>query len=1097
MKLDIQLKSKEVGTEDLRTHKIRQEEKERAIYRAKIYMLIGVAILCHVWDRVLTVDELRNVQIKAAAISEETEEVGVDSRIMPVLKEEARNIGFMHRKRFFSPEIKLDHSITHDKFYNESTDYINSRDCSLDKVRDDNELLYEGGLLKYKKEYFNTLLNMFPSLGECVSILSDDLDSFYTFINSANVKEHKYKILASLLMLAEGKRVPLSFNKSYNRTELVLRKTNSEEEHFRLNMNVLVKTSKEGTESTDVFEEVLQEKAIEVINFFIENRENKVFIEEKDSSEPSDCDMHEKAQFVNSPAFLIQTYIHYCLETTKEAVLFIHTAYCLLGEWMLQKEESLRKEKMENIARYLISRYIEQEGERRAERDNAFFKSIVSEENRPFDIEKIDITHMKKKPLQDDYICLLGDLLYVGVASDVVPVPMKTNNLSSSSPALGINSLDDKHIQEDAKPALSSGFTDPAETVLLAILMSIAYDAKNNIYRVDHIESASEELKSFFKKYSSVRERVGKEMHNDWNKVVGGLPNPKIRYMRPDRNQLALGMINMLYVIKEITGFSDTKNLKIDRLRDLMDAINNDEIIISNCNKVTDMDEFSEKANIKMDLIDMFNKKIQRMQTFLKEKQKVLEKKQIVLKEKELFKEKNPEIEERLAMVEAEIEELQKENDQRNQGSILDFTSEYRTRCESRKKCLEDDVFEYLNEIIKRFSFNNNIKLCLSKHKWVTNEKYSDLEERIEIEYKLNEHLEDEYHYSVSISIGIGSELGKDHIELNKTKQDIYESTESPIIGMLSSYTDKGIKTSEPKEENRNPSTLNKHVGPTFLYGKEHRVVDILLLNPPIHNMDHINQNVWLLLLYGMEKKLDKNHPFLRLADNILGSACFMDSEIRNTMFIFLSHIPVDKHYPLTGIDKSIDEKYIPSTIRDVLYLAQITKFVSQTTYANILTDLMISLQRKCSNDNYKSNDLPEDQVSIILSEPLLIEILTLNGTTMDYITKIIQSMEGVETKYTASDCKRFGNRPLMWIICSAQTFKYTRWSNIAQECYNLIDIEIATDDGAYMYYCSDKWTGKIKNVLKEIEDLVCVKKDRESMERFSKIRRYFPYAFW
>ncbi|KAI5139843.1 hypothetical protein NEAUS06_2657, partial [Nematocida ausubeli] len=259
-----------------------------------------------------------------------------------------------------------------------------------------------------------------------------------------------------------------------------------------------------------------------------------------------------------------------CLETTKEAVLFIHTAYCLLGEWMLQKEESSRKEKMENIARYLISRYIEQEGERRAERDNAFFKSIVSEENCPFDIEKIDITHMKKKPLQDDYIDHYDDLLYLGVASDVVPVPMKTNNLSFSSPALGINSLDDKHIQEDAKPALSSGFTDPAETVLLAILMSIAYDAKNNIYRVDHIESASEELKSFFKKYSSVREQAGKKMHDDWNKVVGGLPNPKIRYMRPDRNQLALGMINMLYVIKEITGFRDTVNLKIDALRNLM-----------------------------------------------------------------------------------------------------------------------------------------------------------------------------------------------------------------------------------------------------------------------------------------------------------------------------------------------------------------------------------------------------------------------------------------------------------------------------------------------------------------------------------------------
>ncbi|KFG26778.1 uncharacterized protein NESG_00934 [Nematocida ausubeli] len=1056
------LESKEVATEDLRTYKIRQEEKERAICRAKIYMLIGVAILCHVWDRVLTVDGLRNVQIKAAAISEETKEVGVDSRIMPVLKEEARNIGFMHRKRFFSPEIKLDYCIPLEEDDCEHPVYRFKRNCSLDKVRDDNELLYEGDLLKYKKEYFNTLLNMFPSLDECVSILSDDLDSFYTFINSANVKEHKHKILASLLMLAEGKSVPLSFNKSYDRTELVLKKTNSEEEHFRVSMNVLVKTSKEETESTDVFEEVLQQKAIEVINFFIENRENKVFIEEKDSSKPSDCDMHEKVQFVNSPAFLIQTYIHHCLETTKEAVLFIHTAYCLLGEWMLQKEESSRKEKMENIARYLISRYIKREGERRAERDNAFFKSIASKENRPIYIEQIDITHMKKRSMRNDYMDHCKYLLYLGVASDVVPVPIKTNNLSASSPASGINPLDGKHIQEDAKPALSSGFTDPAETVLLAVLMTIAYDAKNNIYRVDHIKHASDELKSFFKKYSSVREQVGKEMHDDWNKVVGGLSNPEIRYMRPERNQLALGMINMLYVIKEITGFSETKNLKIDTLRNLMDMVADDEIIISNYNKITDMSECSEKANIKMDLIDMLNKQIQRMQTFLKDKQKSLKERQTVLR-----------------------------------NNIVCSTSKYIAKCKYRKKWLENDVFEHLNRIVRNFSFNNNIELCLSEHKWVINGEYRDFEKKIKIEYKLNEHLEDEYHYSVSISIGIGSELGKDHIELNKTKQDIYESTESPIIGMLSSYTDKGIKTSEPKEENRNPSTLNKHVGPTFLYGKEHRVVDILLLNPPIHNMDHINQNVWLLLLYGMEKKLDKNHPFLRLADNILGSACFMDSEIRNTMFIFLSHIPVDKHHPLTGIDKSIDEKYIPSTIREVLYLAQSIKSLSQTTYANILTDLMISLQRKCSNDNYESNDRPGELFSTIRCEPSLIEILTLNGITMDYITKIIKSIGGVEANYTASDCKRFGNRSLLWIIYSAEKFRYTGWYNIVQGCYNLIDIESFKNDSGYIRYCSKRWFVYMSNVFEEVKDIVCAENDRESMKRFSTIQSHLMENRW
>ncbi|KAI5139059.1 hypothetical protein NEAUS06_2618, partial [Nematocida ausubeli] len=200
---------------------------------------------------------------------------------------------------------------------------------------------------------------------------------------------------------------------------------------------------------------------------------------------------------------------------------------------------------------------------------------------------------------------------------------------------------------------------------------------------------------------------------------------------------------------------------------------------------------------------------------------------------------------------------------------------------------------------------------------------------------------------------------------------------------------------------------------------------------------------------------------------------------------------PVDKHHPLTGIDKSIDEKYIPSTIREVLYLAKSIKFLSQATYANILTNLMISLQRKYSNDNYECNDFSEDLISIIRSEPSLIKILTLNGTIMDYIFKIIQSIEGVETKYTASDCKRFGNRPLLWIIYSAQKFKYTGWSNVVQECYNLIDIESFKNDSVYIRYCSNTWFVNRPNLFKEIKDIVCVENDRESMEKFSKIQSH------
>ncbi|KAI5159101.1 hypothetical protein NEAUS03_0014 [Nematocida ausubeli] len=131
MKLDIRLESKEVVTEELRIHRTRQGEKGRAIKRAKLYMLIGLAILCHVWNRMLTVNKLINVQVKADTITE-----GKIPNIitMPVLKEEASNIGLMHSKRFFSPEIKIEHSITVKASDNEYPTYTYTRDHRLDSV---------------------------------------------------------------------------------------------------------------------------------------------------------------------------------------------------------------------------------------------------------------------------------------------------------------------------------------------------------------------------------------------------------------------------------------------------------------------------------------------------------------------------------------------------------------------------------------------------------------------------------------------------------------------------------------------------------------------------------------------------------------------------------------------------------------------------------------------------------------------------------------------------------------------------------------------------------------------------------------------------
>ncbi|KAI5160046.1 hypothetical protein NEAUS03_0826, partial [Nematocida ausubeli] len=401
MKLDIRLESKEVTNKGLRAHNIRQEQKRRAICKAKICILIGLAMLCQIWNAVPTLGRLRNVQVKADVI---TKGKRANSRIKPVLKKEASNIGLMHRKRFLSPEIKTEHSITLKKSDNEYPTYTYKQDHSLDRVH--LILPYEGDLLRYKRAYFNTLLELFPSIYGYVSIWSGRKNSFFSFINSADVKEHKHKILASLLLLAEGIDVRLEIDESVSRTELVLRKVGGEGEHFRVSMNVSVKTGK-NAESLDVFEKVFQKRAVDVANFFIENRESKVFTEGKYCSEPFHCKELEKVQFVNSPRFLIQTYIRHCLKSTEKIALFIQSVRDLLSEDMMQEkaspEKKQRKQTLAAQAKDLFSRY------------------FIPDEQRSNDSQPMGANRQTKFPFYNDCIDYWVNPLFLEPAADVVP----------------------------------------------------------------------------------------------------------------------------------------------------------------------------------------------------------------------------------------------------------------------------------------------------------------------------------------------------------------------------------------------------------------------------------------------------------------------------------------------------------------------------------------------------------------------------------------------------------------------------------------------------------------------------------------------------
>ncbi|KAI5139106.1 hypothetical protein NEAUS05_2613, partial [Nematocida ausubeli] len=440
------LESKEVATEDIKVHRIRQEEKKRAIQRAKVYMLIGLAILCHVWDRILTVDGLVNVQVKAASFKKGKRKEQSNGVVSMVLRKEASNIGFMHRKRFMSPEIQKDVTIriSRNTLQDTQLNYNYIKNSSLDKVYD--ALFYDGEMLKYKKAYFTTLLELFPSIYGYLSIVHKEKDSFHAFINSSETRKHKHKILASLFLLAEGVAIPLRVNKSGNIIYLALKKANLQEDHFKVNM---------GASS---------EFVIHVINFFI--KEQKKYSSNIPNSE----------EFINSPSFLIQTYIKHSLKNKEKMNLFAQTVYAMLTEYAFHDKEEMNMEEKRVLERYII-----QSGKHSTKEDS---------------------THMFDRietPLYNDCIDIGLDPIYLEPAMDVVPVG------------------------EDVDK--SKGFTDYGETALLGLFCAITYNLKERRYTIDHIKSASKELKSFFQKHSGMYGEVSKELHDEWNQVVGGLAN--------------------------------------------------------------------------------------------------------------------------------------------------------------------------------------------------------------------------------------------------------------------------------------------------------------------------------------------------------------------------------------------------------------------------------------------------------------------------------------------------------------------------------------------------------------------------------------------
>ncbi|KAI5150304.1 hypothetical protein NEAUS05_2120, partial [Nematocida ausubeli] len=229
-----------VEKDKLTEYSIRCDRKgknnSRSGWITRIYWLIQLVLLWQVHGRV-GLKDIQEIQerIISGNLRSDKEDLFLNLKgpLNPQHSMLANEIGFIHSKRFLSAEIKIEYEIKIGSTVAQDQTYTKTRDYSKDTVYPD--LPYSGTHLKYMNDYFRTLLEMFPSLHGYVSIWTDKKDSFYNFMNSSTVKEHKYKILASLLLLSEGLQIPLSIDTSTEYIELVL-KESTEEDQFRIRM---------------------------------------------------------------------------------------------------------------------------------------------------------------------------------------------------------------------------------------------------------------------------------------------------------------------------------------------------------------------------------------------------------------------------------------------------------------------------------------------------------------------------------------------------------------------------------------------------------------------------------------------------------------------------------------------------------------------------------------------------------------------------------------------------------------------------------------------------------------------------------------------
>ncbi|EHY64324.1 hypothetical protein NERG_02630, partial [Nematocida ausubeli] len=264
---------------------------------------------------------------------------------------------------------------------------------------------------------------------------------------------------------------------------------------------------------TGEVEKLKQEKVITIISFFQKNAtKHEVLSMMKDK-----CTKEEimSGKFLDSPKFLIQSYIFGFIDTAQHAIEFIQTVHTMTEKYAPKTETPSKGDCVYD----------------------RLFKPTSTEAN-------IDCMALMKKAqeiLNTKPVFPFADSTQLPRYTSVPRYSRKTNTFSTNH---------------------SKDYSNCVECMILSLFCCLAYDPSDFTYKTDHMGNVSESLEEFFSPENQPFDTTKANFQKNWCKVVACLDEPRITYLR-GRNELDSGIINMLMVIAEIVNISKEEKKKI------------------------------------------------------------------------------------------------------------------------------------------------------------------------------------------------------------------------------------------------------------------------------------------------------------------------------------------------------------------------------------------------------------------------------------------------------------------------------------------------------------------------------------------------------